>query len=320
MQFLFIFILVIASVTLPADEGMWEPYQMSELKNEVRQAGFRRNINSISSPFEYPMNAIVSLGGCSASFVSPNGLIATNYHCIEGSYLQYNSSQENNLFETGFVARSLDEEKRSAPGARVYITLSSSDITDKVLAGISDTTENSQRANIIEANRKNIINACETSAEIECRVRSFFSGETFKLEKVRVIKDVRLVYAPPASIGEYGGEIDNWMYPRHTGDFALLRAYVSADGTSQEFNTANVPYASKNYLKISARGVDEGDFVMVLGYPGRTNRLLTMNEIDYDLTVGFQGVVDYLEQGIALIDEHTNQEDGSALKLSLIHI
>ena len=145
-------------------------------------------------------------------------------------------------------------------------------------------------------------------------MRSFFSGETFKLEKVRVIKDVRLVYAPPASIGEYGGEIDNWMYPRHTGDFALLRAYVSADGTSQEFNTANVPYASKNYLKISARGVDEGDFVMVLGYPGRTNRLLTMNEIDYDLTVEAQGVVDYLEQGIALIDEHTNQEDGSALK------
>ena len=314
MQLLFTFILVVVSVTLPADEGMWEPYQMSELKNEVRQAGFRRNINSISSPFEYPMNAIVSLGGCSASFVSPNGLIATNYHCIEGSYLQYNSSQENNLFETGFVARSLDEEKRSAPGARVYITLSSSDITEKVLAGIADTTENSQRANIIEANRKKIINECETSAEIECRVRSFFSGETFKLEKVRVIKDVRLVYAPPASIGEYGGEIDNWMYPRHTGDFALLRAYVSADGTSQEFNTANVPYASKNYLKISARGVDEGDFVMVLGYPGRTNRLLTMNEIDYDLTVGFQGVVDYLEHGIALIDEHTNQEDGSALK------
>ena len=137
MQFLFIFIFVIASVTLPADEGMWEPYQMSDLKNEVRQAGFRRNINSISSPFEYPMNAIVSLGGCSASFVSPNGLIATNYHCIEGSYLQYNSSQENNLFETGFVARSLDEEKRSAPGARVYITLSSSDITEKVLAGIA---------------------------------------------------------------------------------------------------------------------------------------------------------------------------------------
>ena len=168
------------------------------------------------------MNAIVSLGGCSAAFVSDQGLIATNYHCIERSYLKFNSNAENNLFETGFVARSKEEEKKSAPGSRVYVTLESNEITEQVLMGVKDETADIERAKIIEENIKQIINKCETTDEIGCRVRSFYSGETYKLEKVLKIKDVRLVYAPPAYIGEYGGEIDNWMSPRHTGDFCLL--------------------------------------------------------------------------------------------------
>ena len=184
----------------------------------------------------------------------------------------------------GFVARTKDEEKRSAPGARVYITTSSTEITSDVLSGITDQTESLKRSELIEENKKRIIKVCESSEEIECRVRSFFSGETYKLEKVVKIKDVRLVYAPPAYVGEYGGEIDNWMYPRHTGDFALLRAYVGKDQSIKEFDKENIPYKSKSFLKISAKGVSDGDFVMVLGYPGRTNRLLTFNEINWDKT------------------------------------
>jgi hypothetical protein len=145
-------------------------------------------------------------------------------------------------------------------------------------------------------------------------VRTFFSGEIYKLEKLFKIKDVRLVYAPPAYVGEYGGEIDNWMYPRHTGDFALLRAYVGKDGSSSEFSKENIPYASNSFLEISAKGVNEGDFVMVLGYPGRTNRLLTFNEIKYDLKIGFQESMRFLNQGIKLIDENTSEEDGTKLK------
>ena len=167
---------------------------------------------------------------------------------------------------------------------------------------------------MIEENKKRIIKNCESSEEIECRVRSFFSGETYKLEKVLKIKDVRLVYAPPAYVGEYGGEIDNWMYPRHTGDFALLRAYVGKDQSIKEFNKENIPYKSKSFLKISAKGVSDGDFVMVLGYPGRTNRLLTFNEINWDLTTGFEESIKYLQRGIKLIDDHTNEADGSKLK------
>ena len=293
--------------------GMWEPYQMPSLKKELREAGFYKNVNSISSPFEYPMNAIVSLGYCSAAFISPEGLIATNYHCVERDFIQPNSSSDNDLFEQGFIARSKSEEIQAAPGQKIYVTLESKDITSEILEGTTDDTDSLERFKIIENNSKTIIKNCETSDEIECRVRSFFSGETYKLEKVLQLKDARLVYAPPAHVGEYGGEIDNWMYPRHTGDFALVRAYVGKDGASKEYAEDNVPYSSDSFLKVSAKGVEEGDFVMVLGYPGRTNRLLTFNQREYDLSVGFQNYVDYLESRINLINTYTNDEDGSSL-------
>ena len=297
-----------------ADEGMWEPYQMELLQKELRSSGYKGNVSNVSDLFKHPMSAIVSLGGCSAAFVSDAGLIATNYHCIESSYLQFNSNAETDLFETGFVARTKDAEKRSAPGARVYVTLESSNITKEVLDGLTDNTEAVDRAKIIEDNKKEIIKKCETSDEVECRVRSFFSGETYKLEKVLKLKDIRLVYVPPAYIGEYGGEIDNWMYPRHTGDFALLRAYTAKDGSSKEYNEDNIPYESDSFLKVSAKGVDDNDFVMVVGYPGRTNRTITFNEIEWYLEIGFYETVKFLKRGIELMEENTNSSDGSKLK------
>jgi len=314
MNKLILLFALLTNLNVIADEGMWEPYELPKLESELKKSGFTTDVASLSNLFEHPMSAVVSLGGCSAAFVSPEGLIATNYHCIESSFLQYNSSDDENLFETGFLARSKDKEKRSAPGARVYITTESKEITNQVLSGVTDETESLDRAKLIENNKKLIIKQCENSEEIECRVRTFFSGEIYKLEKLFKIKDVRLVYAPPAYVGEYGGEIDNWMYPRHTGDFALLRAYVGKDGSSSEFSKENIPYASNSFLEISAKGVNEGDFVMVLGYPGRTNRLLTFNEIKYDLKIGFQESMRFLNQGIKLIDENTSEEDGTKLK------
>ena len=312
-KYLFV-LLITLNFAISADEGMWEPHQMELLKKELRASGYKRSVSNVSNLFKHPMNAIVSLGGCSAAFVSQYGLIATNYHCIERSFLQFNSNAESDLFETGFVARTKDAEKRSAPGARVYVTLESNEITEQVLAGLTDDTKAIDRAKIIEDNKKEIIQNCETSDEVECRVRSFFSGETYKVEKVLKLKDIRLVYAPPSYIGEYGGEIDNWMFPRHTGDFALLRAYTAQDGSSEEYNEDNIPYKSDSFLKISAKGVDDNDFVMVVGYPGRTNRTITFNEIKWDLEIGFQETVKFLERGIELMDENTNSSDGSILK------
>ena len=312
-KYLFV-LLITLNFAISADEGMWEPHQMELLKKELRASGYKRSVSNVSNLFKHPMSAIVSLGGCSAAFVSQDGLIATNYHCIERSFLQFNSNAESDLFETGFVARTKDAEKRSAPGARVYVTLESNEITEQVLAGLTDDTKAIDRAKIIEDNKKEIIKNCETSDEVECRVRSFFSGETYKVEKVLKLKDIRLVYAPPSYIGEYGGEIDNWMFPRHTGDFALLRAYTAQDGSSEEYNEDNIPYKSDSFLKISAKGVDDNDFVMVVGYPGRTNRTITFNEIKWDLEIGFQETVKFLERGIELMDENTNSSDGSILK------
>ena len=312
-KYLFVYF-AIFSFNILADEGMWEPYQMELLQKELRASGYKGKVANVSDLFKHPMNAIVSLGGCSAAFVSDEGLIATNYHCIESSYLQFNSNAETDLFKTGFVARTKDAEKRSAPGARVYVTLESSNITKQVLDGLTDDTKAVDRAKIIEDNKKEIIKKCETSDEVECRVRSFFSGETYKLEKVLKLKDIRLVYAPPAFIGEYGGEIDNWMYPRHTGDFALLRAYTAKDGSSKEYNEENIPYKSDSFLKVSAKGVNDNDFVMVVGYPGRTNRTITFNEIKWDLEIGFHETVKFLKRGIELMDEHTKSSDGSKLK------
>lgn len=312
-KLLLLFLLTI-NLDIIADEGMWEPYELPKLESELRKSGFTKGVSELSNLFEHPMSAIVSLGGCSAAFISPEGLIATNYHCIESSFLQYNSSDKQNLFETGFLARSRDEERKSAPGGRVYITIESKEITNEVLAGIDDNTESLKRSKLIEDNKKRIIKECENSEEIECRVRTFFSGESYKLEKLFRIKDVRLVYAPPAYVGEFGGEIDNWMYPRHTGDFALLRAYVGKDKTSKEFSKDNIPYKSNSYLKISAKGVNDGDFVMVLGYPGRTNRLLTYNEIEYDVNIGFDESIKFLNQGIKLIEENTDEKSGTKLK------
>ena len=295
MRIKLLIILALLNLNVFAVEGMWEPSQMDTLKKELKNTGYSGDADNLTDLFSFPLNAIVSLGGCSASFVSPEGLIATNYHCIEGSYLQFNSSEKEDLFETGFVARSKSEEKPSAPGSSAYVTQSITNVTKAVLRQTENLKNDLDRYNKIESNKKSIIEECETSDEIRCNVRSFFSGETYQLEKRLKIRDVRLVYAPPASIGEYGGEIDNWMFPRHTGDFALLRAYVAPDGSSKEFAKQNKPYKSKNYLKISAKGVQEGDFVMVAGYPGTTNRLLTYNEVEFDIEEGFKGFVNFLK-------------------------
>ena len=314
MKIKLLIVLAVFNLNVFAVEGMWEPSQMDNLKKELKNTGYSGDADNLTDLFSFPLNAIVSLGGCSASFVSPEGLIATNYHCIEGSYLQFNSSEKENLFETGFVARRKSEEKPSAPGSSAYVTQSITNVTKAVLRQTENLKNDLDRYNKIESNKKSIIEECETSDEIRCNVRSFFSGETYQLEKRLKIRDVRLVYAPPASIGEYGGEIDNWMFPRHTGDFALLRAYVAPDGSSKEFAKQNKPYKSKNYLKISAKGVQEGDFVMVAGYPGTTNRLLTYNEVEFDIEEGFKGFVNFLKSGIDIMRSSTKDEDGSSLK------
>ena len=169
MHKFFLFILLLTPINyIFADEGMWEPSQLPNIEKDIRAAGFKGNIKKFSDLFEHPLSAMVSLGGCSAAFISDSGLIATNYHCIEGSYLQFNAKRmEMDLFKTGFLAKSIEEEAPSAPGARVYITQESTNVTEEVLVGSSDAKSENERYKIIQSNRKDLIKNCETSEEFQ---------------------------------------------------------------------------------------------------------------------------------------------------------
>ncbi|WP_299490719.1 S46 family peptidase [uncultured Shewanella sp.] len=260
-----------------ADEGMWQPYQLPAMAEELQAKGLEIDPKTISTLTDYPMNAVISLGGCTASFVSPKGLVVTNHHCAYGS-IQYNSTPEKNLLKEGFLAKSYQEELPATPGSRVFVTESVVEVTDKIKHDIME-LKGEAFYQAVEQREKKLISACEIDKSYRCQVYSFHGGLEYYLIKQLAIRDVRLVYNPASSVGKYGGDIDNWMWPRHTGDFSFYRAYVAKDGKPADFSPENVPYEPKSFLKVSAKGVSDDDFVMVAGYPGRTNRYRTANEV-----------------------------------------
>ncbi|WP_353506908.1 S46 family peptidase [Aliiglaciecola sp. LCG003] len=296
---------LIAALTLvglqaTADEGMWQPHQLNTIADELKQAGLQLDPAQMTNLSQFPMNAIISLGGCTASFVSPKGLVVTNHHCAYGS-IQYNSTEQNNLLKDGFVAKTMKAEVAAAPGSRVYVTESLTDVTDKVRGAVKSGLSGNAYYNAIEENEKRLVAECETSQDYRCEVYSFHSGASYFLIKQLAIRDVRLVYAPPSSIGKFGGDTDNWMWPRHTGDWSFYRAYVDKNGNPADFSKDNVPYTPKAHLKVSVGGVDEGDYVMVLGYPGRTNRYRTPREVENEFTWVYPTAKRYREEYIDVI-------------------
>ena len=296
-----------------ADEGMWQPHQLPQLSDRLKQLGLEIDPQNLSSLDEFPMNAIVSLGGCSASFVSPKGLVVSNHHCVYGS-VQYNSSADNNLLQDGFLARQLGEELPAAPGTRVYVTEEVREVTNDVLAGVTDTMTGAERYLSIENNRKSLIAACEATGIHRCSVSSFHGGLEYFLIKSLEIRDVRLVYAPATSIGKYGGDDDNWQWPRHTGDFGFYRAYVDSNGVPADYSENNVPYEAPSFLEVSAKGVEAGDFVMGVGYPGSTNRYRTAAEVEHEFTWFYPEARKMREDLIDII--YGNSEAGSQARLA----
>jgi V8-like Glu-specific endopeptidase len=264
--------------------GMWMPQQIASTHAEtLKRMGMEIDPQVFANPLEFPLNAIVHLGGCSASFVSPEGLVITNYHCVKG-YLQYNSSEGNNLLHTGFKASNRGEEVSAGPIARVYVTTAVTDVTERVLEGITDIEDDLDRYKVIERRKKELTKEFEdASPHSRCDVVSFYGGGKFYVITRLEIKDVRLVYAPHRGIGEFGGDIDNWMWPRHTGDFSFLRAYVAPDGIPAEYSEENIPYQPKAFLKIAKVGFEAGDLAFVVGYPGSTERLTTAVETEFDV-------------------------------------
>ena len=296
-----------------AVEGMYTPSQLPEIRRELKKAGLKLNPKKLDDLTAHPMGAVVSLGGCSASFVSKNGLVATNHHCARGS-VQFNSNKDNNYLEKGFVAKTLADELQAAPGSRIYVTESFEDVTVQVLANTSADMSGIARQKQIEANRKALIAECEKAAGYRCQIAAFFGGSQYQLIKRLEIKDVRIVYAPADSVGKYGGDIDNWMWPRHTGDFAFYRAYVGKNGESKEYAQDNVPYKPKHFLKVSAGGLEEGDFVMVAGYPGSTARYTRASQVDYYFGYAYPEFITLLQDWIATIEKAAPEGSDARVK------
>lgn len=288
-----------------ADEGMWQPHQLPQLESVLKAKGLEIDPESISKLTEFPMNAVISLGGCTASFVSPKGLVVTNHHCAYGS-IQYNSTTENNILENGFLAKTASEDLPAAPGSRIYVTKEVNNVTEQVNEGTASLAGKA-RFDAIDSKRKALVSECEQDERYRCNVYTFHGGLEYYLIKSLEIKDVRLAYTPAMGVGKYGGDIDNWMWPRHTGDFAFYRAYVGKDGQPAEYAEDNIPYSPESFLSVSAKGVQEGDFVMVTGYPGRTNRYRIASEVDYVFNTVYPMVRKHNSKYVALIEENAPQ-------------
>ncbi len=261
------------------DEGM---FPLSELsKAGLKKAGLKISEKDIYNPGSIGLvDALVQVSGCSGSFVSPNGLIITNHHCAF-SAVQLASTPEHNYLENGFVANS-HEQEIEAKGLSIRITDSYEDVSKQVLDAAANLTDPAQRIDAINAKRIALAKEAEAKdPTIKAEVSEMFIGKTYVLFKYKTIEDVRLVYIPRQNIGEFGGETDNWVWPRHTGDFSFLRAYVAPDGKSAKYAKENVPYKPKKHLKVNPNGVNENDFVFILGYPGRTFRHRPAQYIEY---------------------------------------
>jgi len=288
---------------------MWLPEQLPAMEDRLVEMGLRMPIADLGDPSSATMQSIVSLGGCSASFVSADGLIATNHHCVE-SMLSYVSDSDHDRVDEGYLAPRREEELWVGPTARVSVVESIQDVTDRfarIRPGMADAAAHRKR----ELLRKRLIDDCEDDTH-RCRVASFYGGREHRLIRSRVLRDVRLVYAPPRSVGSYGAEIDNWMWPRHSGDFAFLRAYVDPDGEVADHHEDNVPYQPPHHLPVAAEGVQDGDFVMVAGYPGSTYRYRTAREMRFSRDVVYPSSVERTKWSLAMLrDESASNADAA---------
>jgi hypothetical protein len=263
-------LLLLFSTHLLAAEGKWTPQQVLELDPKwLAKQGLELPPSRLWDPQRGTglLAATISTGGCSAGWISAEGLFITNHHCLFG-VLQEHATPQNDIIENGFLARTRDAELRSRT-TRVTVPRRFTDVTAEILKAVPANASDAERFRLIEKKTNEIVAACEQQPAARCKVAAHDGGLQYVLQEMTELPDVRLVYAPPRAVGEFGGEIDNWSWPRHTGDFSIGRVYV--DGK---------PYRPEFFFPISTKGVQPDAFVMVLGYPGLTFRALTADEME----------------------------------------
>lgn len=271
------FLILFFSLTISslwAGEGMWIPMLLSQNEAEMKNMGMRISAEDIYSVNKGSLkDAILQFGrGCTASFISSQGLILTNHHCGYGE-IQKHSSLENDYLTHGFWAGDFTAELPN-PGLTATLLIKMEDVTQAVLQGVTPDMPEARRAELIRINSRKLLEEARKASGLEIMIRPFYHGNQYIMMYNKVFKDVRLVGAPPSSIGNFGGDTDNWMWPRHTGDFSLFRIYVNTKGEPAEYHPDNIPFRPEKWLPISLKGVEAGDFTLVFGYPGRTNQYL----------------------------------------------
>ncbi|HEU4734746.1 MAG TPA: S46 family peptidase [Kofleriaceae bacterium] len=302
--------------------GMWLPQQMT-LPGHIetfRSMGVEIDAKTLSDPLAAPLNAVVSLGGCTASFVSPDGLIVTNHHCAQGA-LQFNTDKKagQNLVEDGFLARTRAEEKSAGPAQRVFVAQAFKDVTKEVRDGLDKIKDPVARKEESEKRIKALLAACEKDRpSVRCNVKPYFGGNSYIQTENLEIRDVRLVYAPARSVGDFGGEVDNWHWPRHTGDWSFYRAYVGKDGSPADYSPDNVPFHPQGHLQVTSAGLKPGDFVMITGYPGFTGRTRTASEIHHEVEWALPYTIAFLKERYAIAESHVADESETGTKATVM--
>jgi hypothetical protein len=302
----FLSFLILISITSQADEGMWIPSLVEKLNiQKMNSVGCKLTADQIYSINKSSLkDAVVALdhGSCTGEVVSADGLLLTNHHCGFDE-IQSHSSVEHDYLNDGFWARTRDQEL-SNPGKSVTFLIRIEDVTEKVLKDVTKDMDDDTRLSKEREAASKIEKEARGDTNYEVRVRSFFENNKFYLFVYETFRDIRLVGTPPQSIGKFGGEEDNWMWPRHTGDFSVFRIYCGADGKPADYSKDNVPYHPKYFLPISLKGVENNDFAIVMGYPGTTTRYRTSSEVKYTMDVVNDSRIKIREAKLAIMRDY----------------
>lgn len=307
--------LFLRSYAALADEGMWLPLHIARLNiADMQKAGCKLSAEQIYSVNSSSLkDAIVSFGGfCTGEIISPEGLILTNHHCGYDA-IQSHSSVEKNYLRDGFWAYKKTEEIPT-PGLFVKFLVRMEDVSARVKAKLNDKMTEAERAKAAEAEMAEIRKEATSGNGYDAEVKPFFDANEYYLMVYEIYRDVRLVGTPPESVGKFGGDTDNWMWPRHTGDFSLFRVYSGKDGKPASYSAENVPLKPRHFLPVSTSGVKEGDFTMVFGFPGRTNRFLTSYGVKLALDITNPTIVSIRDKKLRLMKENMDVNPAIRIK------
>ena len=317
-RILTIFAALAISATVFADEGMWLPSMIESVIGDMQAKGFHLNAEDVYSVNNASLkDAVVLFGsGCTGKLISGQGLLITNHHCGY-SYIQSHSSVEHDYLRDGFWAMERKAEL-ACPGLTVSFLDHMEEVTDRMLAGYSQGMSEDERAEIVKKNSKALIDeATGGSKAYRAQVAALYYGNQYFLYVFKVYRDVRLVGAPPSSIGKFGGDTDNWLWPRHTGDFSLFRIYASpTDNEPADYSEENVPYNPRKFFEISTAGVKEGDFTFVYGCPGSTQEYITASAVSYVSEVGDPHKVDLRTKRLDVMKQYMAQDQGVRIQYS----